>query len=203
MHRLLKNKGNVLLVTVIGAMIILMGFSMLTLLAAHVSKVREDVDEIYQKYTYESYGKIIADEVIKSLADAEASVQYSPLKSNKEIEALIQSALINTYIDSSSQWIFNNPFPTEVTHVKLKCDVTVTGFKNILNDELDLFTNHRLEYTPITIKVAIDNTQTQVTFDNINIDFVFSSNKICCRFDTSKAKVKSVTFTPNTKQYVR
>ena len=65
--QLLNNKGSVIFVTVLFAVAILLGTSMLFLVAQVHEDRLTDTEAIFNRYTYESYGARVAHLVIRQL----------------------------------------------------------------------------------------------------------------------------------------
>lgn len=182
--QLLNNKGSVIFVTVLFAVAILLGTSMLFLVAQVHEDRLTDTEAIFNRYTYESYGAIMANELVADISESTASMQYTPLLTDEEILGKIQSALHKEYVDSKGIWIYDNLLPNTVTSTKVNAVACIETFPSITSIT-DLRKDQSLRLSDLTGKISFSNLDYYFTLSGLQLNCSFASNKVICSFDTS------------------
>lgn len=186
--QLLNNKGSVIFVTVLFAVAILLGTSMLFLVAQVHEDRLTDTEAVFNRFTYESYGAIMANELVADISESTASMQYTPLLTDTELLGRIQSALHKEYIDSEGIWIYDNLLPNTVTSAKINSAVSIDTFPTITSVP-DLKKDQILELSNLTGKISFSSLDYYFTLSGLRLNCSFVSNKVICSFDVSNVTI--------------
>lgn len=189
MRKLLSNKGNLLFTTAMCLVVAMLGFSLLTLVAATKERSDSYSSMLYERYTKEAYGRITIQELIKQITSAEATVHFSPLEDSKDTQLHLQEALLSTYLTESNEWKYGTLLPSTVTAKKVELMLIINNLNTLLINELDLQHTQVLNLSDVSVLVEMGDYDYSVVLKGMRIVYTFSSNKIHCRYNTDNVSV--------------
>lgn len=191
--RLLRNKGNILFVTVMFTVVLVVTASLLPLLASVAIRNAETTEHLYDRYTLESYSKIACRQALQEIDTANASIQYSPLLTDTDLQIKLQTALNSVFLDSAGKWCYNPLLPSEIIITPVNFELQII---NLIFEPVDTLESYTQIVCPsFTISITTDNTTYSALITDVYLTFSFSGNKLVCKYNTSNAVIANETFT--------
>lgn len=189
MKRLLSNKGNLLFTTAICLVVAMLGFSILMLVTTSKERSTSYSNSLYQRYTYESLGRVAVNEVFMNISSVKCSTQYSPLAESQNIQLQLQETLIDSYLDEQGKWKYCDLIPAAVTSKKIDIHLDILNLNTIIENDLDLLQTQVIIVPEITLEMTFDNYSFTATISNLRLIYTLEQNRVYCRYNTDDATV--------------
>lgn len=188
LHKLCNNKGSVLFVSVLLAVVLMFGGTALFLVAQVKLDSDSKTSDVFNVYTYQSMSKIMSKTVLQQLSELNATMYYTPLETDEVLFNKLQDALHKEFVDSAGRWRYNSLIPSTLSQIKINADVQITEFPSV-NLVGSIMQNNTIKLPRLSIKINLGSAEYTCNLTDINICSDFRTNKIVCYFDTSNALV--------------